>query len=465
MITEESNKYEEWLTTIVNTRFLYNTMDEIEAMLDNHSIHSNGIKRSFSSPQKMRSAFRDLKVEVFSLTDETLLLDRVLIKYKKSWDFFKTYLARRSNPYNLALGLLQYVYYPNQRESFSKSKRTIYEQVIAEDISVSFLSLILLRVIPGYDSKDGDVTDIARLYESAMALLDDFTKEGPMFNVLPAITRARSESNKTRFMAYYHFSSILDTFESYICSENIYDTASAFKQLQVELDIEGYWNECGGEALYTEFWQIEPTDNGSTYFATHWHKKANNVLTGTRYTLFLSEADDGDVIAYIVHPKSIINRMNGKRYVDSDHAWYKFALPAESSPKHLPLRRFIDSSDWPPNIDLTKVTNEKVIEQYEAWMEKCVIVKSFKEYEYVFQPNMHAITKDYIYIPTENDNEYYQVPKDAYDGFEKIQFGDNVGTMLMDNKLYLAFDEFLLYIATTNNELKRYGIKKVTQIV
>ena len=72
MITEESNKYEEWLTTIVNTRFLYNTMYEIEAMLDNHSIHSNGIKRSFSSPQKMRSAFRDLKVEVFSLTDETL---------------------------------------------------------------------------------------------------------------------------------------------------------------------------------------------------------------------------------------------------------------------------------------------------------------------------------------------------------------------------------------------------------
>ena len=113
MIKEEP-KYEEWLTTIVNTRFLYNTMDEIEAMLDNHSIHSNGIKRSFNTPQKMRSAFRDLKVEAYSLTDETLLLDRVLIKYKKSWDFFKTYLARRCNPYNLALELLQYVYYPDR---------------------------------------------------------------------------------------------------------------------------------------------------------------------------------------------------------------------------------------------------------------------------------------------------------------------------------------------------------------
>ena len=91
---------------------------------------------------------------------------------------------------------------------------------------------------------------------------------------------------------------------------------------------------------------------------------------------------------------------------------------------------------------------------------------AFTEYlQYEFYPNMYAITTDYIYIPSENDNEYYQIPKDAYEGLEKIQFGDSVGTMIMDNKLYLVFDEFMLYIATTKNELKKYGIKKVTQIV
>ena len=45
MITEEQNKYEEWLTTIANTRLLFNTVEEMENYLDNHSIHSNGIKR------------------------------------------------------------------------------------------------------------------------------------------------------------------------------------------------------------------------------------------------------------------------------------------------------------------------------------------------------------------------------------------------------------------------------------
>ena len=59
----------------------------------------------------------------------------------------------------------------------------------------------------------------------------------------------------------------------------------------------------------------------------------------------------------------------------------------------------------------------------------------------------------------------YQVPKNAYEGLEKVQFGDNVGTMLMDNKLYLAFDEIMLYIATTKNELKKYGIKKINESV
>ncbi len=438
-------------------------MDEIETILDNHSIHSNGIRRCFGTPQKMRSAFRDLKVEAFLMTDETLLLDKVLIKYKKAWAFFRAHLSRRSNPFNTALELLQYTNNPDRRASFSNRKKNIYQQVIDEGISTSFLCLMLLKVIPGYDSKDGDVTDFPRQYESAMSLLEKFTEGGTLFNVFPAITRARGESNKTRFMAYYHFSSILDTFESYSSSENLYDTTTALKQMLVEIDIKGFWNECGGEGIYTEFWEIEPTTNG-IFFATHWHKDSNNILTGIRYTLCLSQADDGDVMAYMIHPKLIKNRMKGKPYADSDHAWYKFALPADSAPNHLPLRRAINSSVWPSNINLTKVTDETVIKHYKSWKENCKIVKQFEDCEYEFYPNMYAITEDYIYIPTENAGEYYQVPKDAYEGFDKIQFGDIVGTMLMDNKEYLAFDEFLLYIPTTPDELKKYGIEKVSCI-
>ena len=89
MITEDAGKYEEWLTTIANTRLIYNTMDELETMMDNHSIHNNGMRRCFSSPQKLRAAFRDLKVEVGLMTDDTLHLDTLLKHYQRAWSFYQ----------------------------------------------------------------------------------------------------------------------------------------------------------------------------------------------------------------------------------------------------------------------------------------------------------------------------------------------------------------------------------------
>ena len=61
---QEPQKYEEWLTTIANTRFVFNTMEELEEMLGNYAIHNNGIRRCFPTGQKLRAAYRDLKVEV-----------------------------------------------------------------------------------------------------------------------------------------------------------------------------------------------------------------------------------------------------------------------------------------------------------------------------------------------------------------------------------------------------------------
>ena len=76
---KEQIKYEEWLTTIANTRLVYNTMAELEEFLDNRSIHSNGMKRSFGSYQKLRSTFRDLKVEVGLQTDNLVTPIRFIV--------------------------------------------------------------------------------------------------------------------------------------------------------------------------------------------------------------------------------------------------------------------------------------------------------------------------------------------------------------------------------------------------
>lgn len=461
---QEPTKYEEWLTTIANTRLIYNTMDELEDMLDNNSIHNNGIKRCFTSQQKMRSAYRDLKVEVELMTDGIVNLDRVILNYQKAWNFFHDNLYRRTNPEQVAIELLSFCYPPFIRKGIGAKRAAIYQQIIEQNINIPFLLLMLMKSIPGYDSKDGDANDMPSQFERIMSLLQNFTGNDSEFSVLPSITRAREEVNKSRLMLLFHVSQILDTYESYADSANIYDSANNVKASHVNLDIVGYWNECGGELLYTDFWQIEDALNYGTYFMTHLHKDADNRLSGIRYALFIIEGADGNLIYYMLHPEAIKHRMKGLAYEDADQVWYKTDW-LDEFPNELPLHRLMYSSVWQQDIHLTRCTDENVISQYERWLNKgCEIVKPYQHLEYEFHPNLYAVTQNHLYISSENEGEFYKVPKEVNDGFERIQIDDNIGTMQMNGKTYLAFDELMLYIGTTKKELQKYKIERVNCI-
>lgn len=439
-------------------------MDELENMLDNFSIHNNGIKRGFTSMQKMRSAYRDLKVEVELMTDGIVNLDRLLQHYLKAWNFFRDNLYRRTNPEQVAMKLLAFCYPPYIRSGIGTKRAAVYQQVIEQNINIPFLLLMLMKAVPGYDSKDGDANDMAMQFERVMALLQNFTGNDTEFSVQPAITLAREETNKSRLMLLFHVSQILDTYESYADTTNIYDTASDIKARHVNLDIVGYWNESGGKPDYTEFWQIEDALNYGSYFMTHWQKHADNRLIGTRFTLFIVEGADGNLIYYMLHPKAIKRRMKGLAYKDDDQVWYKTEW-LDDCPKELPLHRLMYSAAWKQNIHLTRCTDEKVVFQYDRWLKsRCQIVKQYQHLEYVFFPNLYAVTQTHLYIPSENEGEFYKVPRDAYDGFDRIQIDDNIGTMIMDGKTYLAFDELMLYIGTTKNELQKYKIERVNRI-
>lgn len=461
-MTQTHENYEEWLTTIANTRLLYNTMEELEDMLDNHSIRSNGIKRSFTSMPKMRAAFRDLKVEVELMTEGQLDLEGVLTVYQHTWQFFRRHLNRRTHPERVVTELLSYCYPPYNRKGLGAKRATIYQQIVEQGVNVPMLVMLLLKVMPGPDSKEGDVADMPQDFERVMKLLEEFTSNATMFTLLPAITRAREERAKTRITLLYHISQILGIYESYAEQRSLYDISSDMKANSVSLDIDGFWNECGGRPLYTEFWQMETLGEG-TYFMTHWRKDAEGRLTGIRYTLFLIEANDGGIIYYLLHPETIRHRMKGLAYDDVDHVWYRTEM-LDATPARLPLQRLMLSECWPQKIDLTRCTDEEVVGQYERWLQECEIVRPYQHLEYSFNPDIYAITKTHIYIPTDREGEYFKVPKAACEGFERIQMTDKVGTMLMDGRMYLVFDEFMLYIPTTRSTLKRYGIERVCRI-
>lgn len=458
-------RYEEWLTTIANTRLIYNTMDELEDMLDNHSIHSNGIRRCYFTPQRLRSAFRDLRIEVEEQTNDCIHLELTLCRYKEAWLFYKEKLSRRTDPHAIALELLRYSYPPYCKEGLGPKKISIFQQAIDQNVSIQILVLLLLKAFPGYDSKDGDIADMPFLYEQVISLLEKFVGSCDVKRVNPSLIKAREESHKTRLMLLYHVLEILDTYESFADSTNMYDLAASMKQQAVNLDLAGYWNECGGDLSYTQFWQIEDASNDGNYFLTHWRKDANNKLTGIRYQMTITDYEDGNLVYYIMHPTAIKQHMKGIPLCDSDHTWYQ-SPSVQGAPLELPLQRKLFSGVWPKEIPLTRCTDPSVIARYEQWLlHDCIIQKPYRNLEYYFDPNLYAATPTHLYIPAEKAGEYYKIPRSAHEGFDRVQLGDNVGTMQMGGKSYLVFDEFLLYIPVTKEELQRYQIEKVNCIL
>lgn len=458
---DSASQYESWLTTVANTRFVFNTMDELETFLETPSIHNNGIKRCFTTEQRIRAAFRDLEVEVGHWTDGDIHLERTLYQYRRAWDFYRSNLSRRSNPRAVAMELLRYSFYPYCREGLNPKKTAIFREIEEKEIKVAFIVLMLLKAVPGYDSKDGDAADMAQQYESVLQFMEEFIVADGAVSVKPAIDLARCQPIKSRVVLFHQVSKILDTYESFSQQQNLYYVSDCLKSSAVNIDIEGFWNECGGEMLYTEFWQIEPTGNCGTFFATHWHKDSRNVLVGIRYSMFLTEMTDGSLMAFMLHPNAISKRMQGQDYGDADQVWFKTEMPKTESPDSISFTRYLSSNFWQQNLNLTRITDEKCIMACRHWLKTCRIDKPFGHLEYEFTPAIHAITTDAVYIESVSGGTYYKVPRNGIEGMGRIGIDDNVGIMTMDGRQYIVFDELMLYIPITPDELDRYGIVEV----
>lgn len=458
-MNKEKTKYEEWLTTLSNTRLIYNTMDELEEMLDNHAIHSNGIKRSLPSMAKQRSAFRDLKEEVKIMTDGHIELDQTLEEYREAWHFYKKHLSRRKHPEKIAENILSFAYPPHSGDKLSDTQGDLYQSIIDQKLNVPILFLIVLKALPGYDSKEGDAFKMDLTFNQAMELLNNFTSEKTIFSSIPAILKAQEEENKSRIMLIHHVTQILNIYESYAEEGGLYDISENIKASKVHLDIEGYWNTCGGKLENTDFWFINEAANYGTYFASHCRKNAENQLTIVRYTIFLIEGDNGKLIVYVLHPESILHHMNGIQYQDKDHVWYVAEMPECEHPDQLFLDRMMSSSVWNGKLHLTRCREEEVIENYKRWEKNCETILPYAHVDYTFLITIYAITQNHIYIGTQQEGEYYKVPRNAIEGLDRITLDDMVGIMEMGGVTYLAFDEVMIYIPTTKKELDRYGIE------
>ena len=476
--------YEEWLTTIANTRLMFNSMSELENYLDNHSIHNNGIKRAYPTQQKLRTAYRDLKEEALEITDNQINLTELLTEYKKASLYYKEKLTRKLNARELALAILSAELRPSSLLPLKKKDESIILEIQKEDIDISILVLLLVKALPSYDSKDGDVTDIHEKFESMINLLNEFLKDDVLYKTIPTIQLAREESEKTRLMMIFHSKNILDTYIAYSSNLDMYETASYLKESRVSIQMEGYWNECDGTANSTDFWVFEKTIEDGVFFANKYEKHGNKLIL-SRYTTCFIKGSDGSLVLYMMHPEAMKHRVEGKAYTDYDHVWYATDMPDNLKCDVLKFTRIMSSSSWPLSLNLTRVADADLLAKYTSWMSYLKVVNAYEEASYQFYRSLYAITLNDLYIEDvgclENGNSsikeqheqtsdmrevpvFYRISRDAFEGVDAINLQDNVGILTIGNKRYLAFDDIMLYIELSDTNMEKYGIEITNEI-
>lgn len=453
------SKYQEWLRVIASTRLIFNKLEELEDYLDNHSIKANGVLRSYNTEQKARAAFADLCMYVDKMTNDEMDLEQTMKQYEEASKFYQDNLIRRKNHEKVVTDILTYFSYDSEKTHISKPMMKILKKMDSQNIEASIVILLVMDAWSTYKSKEGDAKSFVDRYNEVIKLLADFTNTNKYFEQIPAVTAAKYERQKTRIKLLWYVNWII---ASYNQLDDIYDVAEIGNQKRVHLDIDGYWNECGGTDGRTDFWKIEETSVPGSYFVWKYTKKQDGTVEKIRYVM--ETYDEGRrLMTYFVHPKATRHLLDGIKYDTGDQCHYVMPMPDDfyNVNEMIMVRKF-NYKEWCEKISLTRVTDKKLIKNYEKLLKKCPIVDKYSEYEYEFYASVYAITQQALYIKDLDTEELYKVPFRFHDSLSKMGLDSKIGILTTNKGKYLAFDELMKYISV--KKIKKFGIEVVERV-
>lgn len=462
MTVSDEPKYQDWLITIANSRLLFNTIGELEKYLDNHNIHTNGIKRCYNTEQKARATFADLCLYVAETAKMTSSNFCILLDYyKKTSEFYQKRLSRRKNPDDIIQTILENYFLNPEQRNCSPSMNSIIQETIDNDIDIPILVLLLVRAWGGYESKDGDAIDLWEKYQHTIKLLEEYSEGIGCQMPFPPIVSAKNEKYKSRLTLAVHVREIIEKARQFSDPDHIFSSVHNVRNL--DMNIEGYWNECGGKAERTDFWLIEKTANTGLYYAIKYNKMEGGKVERTRYSIDFGEDDFGRITVMFVHPKAGRHYFDDDSYDESDHCYYKMDMPDDvSNVTELDMIEALNYHGWPERVVLTKVTDKSIIEYYDKTLNNSQIINKFKKWETEFTKSLYAITDKHLYIKAMEDGKFYKVSTNTIDSLRLANMDSRIGLLKVGNTEFIALDDFNVFIPI--KEMKECGIEVVDRI-
>lgn len=459
---KEIKRIRKYLSIIQSTKLLCNTNTELGELVDYSISKGNGLTRMGGKSLFMKQS---LLAGLARLVDERtgLNLETLLVAYIQADDLYRLIPKRYRNE-ETARNLVAYYCGTGAETSDIAAVRGK-----VKDQHVPLLALRLLDVLPGVNSRAGDVKDIEQDYERVLDFLRAVTAGGFHTEKLPAMVVAEHESRpgnteKNRIHLIYITHMVLDAYKSSATRYDLSRLNMNIAEAMFDPEIEGIWTE---DEESTVFWRLKPICNG--YFMYRIKIKQDiHQLSYIKYHIKFYQEDDR-VMAIVIRPR-IINYLVKDLPIPGNMFAYLDCIITDG------LITFDSMSCNEPWFGLKQLTPSRRADDFQKLIdsEDWTMVDEFPEDAYNLEITIVAITIEAIYLKTKIDEDvtdcsgpYYRIPKSLNEELlDQVGFNSIAGVLtLSDGSVFLAFDELRLYYdVSTPEKMAELGIKVVDTI-
>lgn len=473
------DKYREYLKAIFNTRLLFNARQELADYIGYPSLMKNGVDKLRSDFQ-CRAIFSELDREYEDMTGGYCRLDDALDTYRKASEFYSVHLRNYLNVVSKEerlFDLLDYRYgfgeLPEDKK-VAKVYERIYNKVEDEEyISVVIITMVALHILPTYQSRSSDVTDIIDDAHRLMDFLGRFVRRNEVLDGMPMIRmmlddieedyRSKPDDGLGRNCRGFLICcamQILDRFRTFTSPVELQQLMDGISLSGKFLDIEGFWTERW--PADTVFWQI--TDCGNNmFFLFRW--QFNTVSHAAHYVRYTMQLADNNKTCILLAPWYVVLHASGKLPKGKPYsAYYTVEIDNDNNTSVIKLEPYFRSDEFPSFLTLKKVLNNNGLELFNKIITDYDITDEYAEYRYGFTPSARAVTVDALYI--DSPHGLLRIPFERNPEFSNPSFYDRIGYMTAGNKLYIVYDERDIFIDASDLDklYRELGIKAVDNV-
>lgn len=468
-------------------RLFRNTKKEFGEYIEYNLTTNNSILKI--KPFTARCLYRELEKQISQDTYSELDINEILDIYKEASDLYIREIKKihidPETDIELLYAYLRYACINNldaPEYNDKKLKKLLDALNSHPPVRLAPLLLLMLKILPIYTSKQGDVKDINTDFAKLYHFFKEFAQNEPTVLEMPVLEIMKHDfdrcEHKNRIMLIHMTCCAINSFCSMMNSADSYDLITHINNNTQLPDIEGtYWYDTDHYNDTTTFWDFEQTATGDYFLYQNKFKLDLQEIYRKRFEMTLFNQWNS-LVLYAVESSYIPILLREKKQVQTDkQAWYKCEMDNCDFPLEIKLSELMTGKDILNIRSLTRLTDERMVEQINNWIEKFKTIDikenstKMSEEDYEFRAVPFAITEKSIFVKLETEeyeekpDRYYCILKEINEGLRKITINDFVGILTTHKKRYVGFSPISLFLDVTDDEaIKKSQVELVDRI-